>query len=242
MFDEAAVRELFRKEQPRLLIHCAAVAQFPLCQAYPDLAQRTNVGITNYLVEMAADIPFVFFSTDLVFDGVKGNYVEEDAPHPLSVYGRTKAQAEDIVRQHPSHTIIRLSLTGGHSRDGNRGFNEEMKNAWRDGKILNLFVDEYRCPSSADVVSRAVWEIIKKNARGTFHLCGPERLSRFAIGQMLAEKHSELNPRINATSRTSYQGPPRPPDTSMNCAKTRALLSFDIPRFSDWLKRDSSGF
>lgn len=242
LLDFNAVTDLFRREQPGLIIHCAAIAQFPACQANPELAQRTNVDLTRHLVQLGADIPFVFFSTDLVFDGNKGNYTEEDAPNPLSIYGRTKAEAEEIVRKHPRHIIVRLSLTGGHSRNGKRGFNEEMRNAWRAGRTLNLFVDEYRCPSSADVMARAVWDLVAKGAGGTFHLCGAERLSRFAIGQLLARKHPDLNPRIDPGSRKDYKGPPRPPDTSMNCAKAQSLLSFKIPRFSDWIARDTTGF
>jgi dTDP-4-dehydrorhamnose reductase len=242
LLDFNAVTDLFRREQPGLIIHCAAIAQFPACQANPELAQRTNVDLTRHLVQLGADIPFVFFSTDLVFDGNKGNYTEEDAPNPLSIYGRTKAEAEEIVRKHPRHIIVRLSLTGGHSRNGKRGFNEEMRNAWRAGRTLNLFVDEYRCPSSADVMARAVWDLVAKGARGTFHLCGAERLSRFDIGQLLARKHPDLNPRIDPGSRKDYKGPPRPPDTSMNCAKAQSLLSFEIPRFSDWIARDTTGF
>ena len=198
--------------------------------------------MTRQLVELAYDIPFIFFSTDLVFDGSRGNYLEEDQVNPLSVYGRTKAAAEDVVRTHPHHIIVRISLTGGHSPRGNRGFNEEMKNAWRAGKTLNLFVDEYRCPSTADVISRAVWELVANDARGTFHLCGAEKLSRYAIGELLAAKHPDLNPKITASNRIAYKGPPRPPDTSMNCAKVQALLSFPIPHFTDWLRRDASGF
>jgi dTDP-4-dehydrorhamnose reductase len=158
------------------------------------------------------------------------------------VYGRTKAEAEELVRKHPRSTIVRISLTGGHSRKGNRGFNEEMKNAWRAGKTLQLFTDEYRCPSSADVVARAVWEMVGKGATGTFHLCGAEKLSRFEIGELLAAKHPELTPRIVASSRRDYHGAPRPRDTSMNCAKLQSLLSFPIPRFSEWLEQDQSGF
>ena len=198
--------------------------------------------MTRHLLDLACDIPFIFFSTDLVFDGNKGNYVEQDLPRPLSVYAQTKASAEDLVRRHPQHIIVRISLTGGRSPSGNRGFNEEMKNAWRAGKTLNLFTDEFRCPASADVIARAVWELVSQGARGTFHLCGAERLSRFEIGQILASKHPLLTPKINAASRSTYQGPTRPPDTSMNCAKAQALLSFELPRFSEWLARDTSGF
>ena len=242
LLDTETLSRLFRNEKPHAIIHCAAMAQSGQCDANPDAANRINVELTRFLAELAAEIPFIFFSTDLVFDGEKGNYVEEDAARPLSVYGTTKAKAEDEVRRHTQHLILRLSLTGGHSSSGNRGFNEEIKNAWSSGKALNLFVDEHRCPSSSDVISRAVWELFLKGARGTFHLCGSERLSRYEIGQSLATKHPELNPRINATSRKDYKGPPRPRDTSMNCAKAQRLLSFEIPRFSAWLAQDCTGF
>lgn len=242
LLDFEAVAALFRLERPVLIIHCAALSQFTTCEADPVLAKKANVEMTAHLLALASDIPFVFFSTDLIFDGLKGTYIEEDAPNPLSIYGRTKAAAEDVVRQHPQHTIVRISLTGGHSPRGNRGFNEEMKNAWRAGKSLNLFTDEFRCPSSADVISRAVWELVNKNARGTFHLCGAERLSRYDIGHLLAAKHPDLNPKIVSSSRKDYHGPPRPPDTAMNCAKAQNFLSFELPRFSDWLALDKSGF
>jgi dTDP-4-dehydrorhamnose reductase len=242
LLDFDAVASLFQKERPATLVHCAALSQYALCEAEPAFAHKANVEMTQNLLNLAHGIPFVFFSTDLIFDGEKGNYVEEDQPRPLSVYGSTKAAAEDLVRKHPAHTIVRISLTGGHSPRGNRGFNEEMKNAWRAGKTLNLFTDEFRCPASADVIARATWELVNNNARGTFHLCGAERLSRYDIGQLLAAKHPDLNPKINATSRKTYRGPPRPPDTSMNCAKAQRLLSFELPRFSDWLAQDKTSF
>ena len=242
LLDFASVASLFKKERPTLIIHCAALSQYALCEAEPDLAFKANVEMTQNLLNLAREIPFVFFSTDLVFDGNKGNYVEEDQPRPLSVYGNTKAAAEDLVRNHPSHAIVRISLTGGHSPRGNRGFNEEMKNAWHAGKTLNLFTDEFRCPASADTVARATWELVNNDARGTFHLCGAERLSRYEIGQLLAAKHPDLTPKIHATSRKTYAGPPRPPDTSMICTKAQRLLSFKLPRFSDWLAQDTTGF
>ena len=240
--DTAAVRELFLKEKPAAVVHCAALSRFTTCEAEPALAKKANVDMTRELVALAWDIPFLFFSTDLIFDGSKGDYVEEDQPNPLSVYGRTKAAAEDVVREHPQHTIVRISLTGGHSPRGDRGFNEEMKNAWREGKTLKLFRDEFRCPSSADVIAHAVWDLVSKAARGTFHLCGAEKLSRLEIGKLLAAKHPELEAKIQATSRKQYNGPPRPPDTSMNCNRAQQFLSFQLPRFSDWLKADTTGF
>jgi dTDP-4-dehydrorhamnose reductase len=242
LLDHRAVTDLFHRERPALVIHCAAISRSPVCDADPKLAHRTNVELTGQLAELASEIPFVFFSTDLIFDGTKGAYVEEDPPNPLSVYGETKALAEELVRRHPQHLIVRLSLTGGISLARNRAFNEEMKNAWRAGKALNLFTDEYRCPSAAPFIARAVWDLILKGARGTFHVCFSERMSRYDLGLALAAKHPELTPKIIATSRRDYQGPPRPPDTCMLNTRAQQLLSFPLPGFSEWLRNDTSGF
>jgi dTDP-4-dehydrorhamnose reductase len=242
LLDFSKVDTLLDQHQPKLIIHCAAISRSTDSQGAPDLAKRVNVDATRHLVELGGDIPFVFFSTDLVFDGTKGNYVETDCVNPLSTYAETKVAAEETVRRNPRHCIVRLSLTGGHSPKGDRGFNEEIKNGWREGRTLNLFIDEFRCPAAAPVIARAVWELAMKNAVGTFHLCGSEKLSRLQIGQLLAAKHPELNPRIVAGSRKDYSGPPRPADTSMDCSKTQSLLSFRLPGLSDWLKEDQSGF
>ena len=69
---------------------------------------------------------------------------------------------------------------------------------------------------------------------GLYHLAGAERLSRWQIGQLLAQRWSHLNPRLEPASRLTYTGPPRPADTSLDCAKLQALLSFSLPRFTEW--------
>src|SRR5688572_4961351 len=141
LLDFAAVRERFSRENPSLIIHCAAMSKSQACQAQPELAHKVNVEVTRMLVELAADQTFIFFSSDLVFDGRKGNYVETDAPNPLSVYAETKVAAEEIVARHPRNLIIRTSLNGGRSPTGDRGFNEELERAWRAGKTVSLFED-----------------------------------------------------------------------------------------------------
>jgi len=93
LLDFDAVRRAFQKDSPQLIIHCAAISSSVICQKEPMLARKANVDATALLAELAADIPFVFFSTDLVFDGLKGNYIESDAVNPLTVYGETKVAA-----------------------------------------------------------------------------------------------------------------------------------------------------
>jgi dTDP-4-dehydrorhamnose reductase len=235
LLDFAAVRARFKRERPSLIIHCAAMSKSPACQNQPDLARKVNVEITRMLAELAADATFVFFSTDLIFDGRKGNYVETNVANPLSVYADTKVAAEAIVAKHPKHLIIRTSLNGGCSPTGDRGFNEELVRAWRAGESVNLFDDEFRSPIAAAETARAVWELIERGATGVYHVAGAERLSRFQIGELLAARWASLNPRINRTSLKTYSGPPRAPDTSLNSGKAQKLLSFALPGLTDWL-------
>jgi dTDP-4-dehydrorhamnose reductase len=233
--DSDAVRRAFRKDAPQLVIHCAALSNTPHCQRDPALARRLNVDVTAVLSELAADIPFVFFSSDLVFDGLKGNYVESDPVNPAGVYSETKVAAEKIVLANPKHTVIRTSLNGGISPTGDRGFNEQLRRAFQEGKKLTLFTDEFRCPIPALVTARAVWELVAQNRPGLYHLAGAERLSRWQMGRLVAARWPELNPQIAAESRRDYRGPPRPPDSSLNCARIKRLLSFPLPGLSEWL-------
>lgn len=240
LLDSAAVRKAFRSQQPNAVIHCAALSKSPDCQANPPLARKLNVEITARLAELAADIPFIFFSTDLVFNGRKGNYAETDAVEPLSVYAETKLAAEQIVLANPRHTVLRTSLNGGTSPTGDRGFNEQIRLAWQAGQTLNFFSDEYRSPIPAAVTARATLELLEKKQVGVFHLAGAEKLSRAQIGEALAVRWPQLNPKFQVGSLKDYQGAPRSPDTSLNCAKAQAQLSFSLPGLTAWLREHPS--
>jgi dTDP-4-dehydrorhamnose reductase len=233
--DAAAVQETFSRLRPQMVIHCAALTKTGLCEQHPTLAWSLNVEATARLADLAEDIPFIFFSTDLVFDGRQGAYDEIAKVNPLSVYGRTKVEAERRVLDNPRHTVVRTSLNGGTSPTGNRGFNEDMRQAWQNGRTPKLFVDEFRCPIPTAVTARAVWELIVKNEPGLYHLAGTERLSRWQIGQLLAQRWPQLDPKFEAASRLDFPGPPRPADTSLNCAKVQKLLSFPLPGLTEWL-------
>lgn len=231
----AAVRRAFTEQRPQLIIHCAAIAKPPVCQANPVLARLTNVEVVKKLAELAMEIPFVFFSTDLVFDGQKGNYVEADAVNPITVYAKTKVEAEKIVSAHPRHLIIRTSINGGVSPTGDRGFNEQMRLAWQRGQMLNLFTDEFRCPIPAEVTAQAVWELVDQQQTGVFHLGGSEKLSRYEIGKLLVARTPERKAQITPDTLKNYRGAPRTPDVSMDCTKVQKLLSLRLPGLTEWL-------
>ena len=236
LLDFAAVRREFQKDKPQIVIHCAAITNIADAQKNPALARRVNVEVTKLLAELASEVSFVFFSTDLVFDGRKGNYAETDAANPLHIYGETKLAAEEIVLRNPRHLVVRTSMNGGVSRSSNRAFNEQLHRSLQQaGQGMKLFTDEFRCPIPAVETTRAVWELAQKNCAGIYHVAGAEKLSRWQIGQLLIKRWPEVKTKIESASAKDFPGPPRALDTSLDLAKERKVLSAPLPGLGEWL-------
>jgi dTDP-4-dehydrorhamnose reductase len=235
LLDFAAVRREFQKDQPQLVIHCAAVSDVGEAQKNPAFAWRANVEMTQVLAELAAEVQFILFSTDVVFDGTRGNHVETDTPNPLHVYGETKVAAEEIVLKNPRHLVVRTSINGGVSRAGNRGFNEDLRLALQRGQGMTLFTDEFRCPIPAVETARAVWELAEKNCAGIYHVAGADKLSRWQIGQLLVKRWPEVKTEIKSGSAKEFPGPPRALDTSLDISKVQKVLSRPLPGLGEWL-------
>jgi dTDP-4-dehydrorhamnose reductase len=236
LLDFAAVEREFKKDRPPLIIHCAAITVVADAQKNPALAWRVNVELTQLLAGLAAESRLIFFSTDLVFDGRRGNYDETDLVNPLTRYGETKAAAEKAVLENPRHLVVRTSLNGGISTSGNRAFNEQLRAALQaSGQGMTLFTDEFRCPIPAVETARAVWDLAQKNAAGIFHVAGAEKLSRWQIGQLLVQRWPEVTAPIQSGSAKDFAGPPRALDTSFNITKAQKILSTPLPGLSAWL-------
>jgi dTDP-4-dehydrorhamnose reductase len=236
LLDFNAVERAFRHEKPSLVIHCAAITLVSEAQKNPEYARRVNVEMTGHLAALAAEIPFVFFSTDLVFDGRKGDYVETDAPNPLHVYGETKLAAEEIVLKNSRHLVVRTSINSGISPSGNRAFNEQLRRSFEQAEQgMTLFTDEFRCPIPAAETARAVWELTARNCTGLYHVAGAEKLSRFQIGELLIKRWPDVKTQIKSGLAKDFQGPVRALDTSMTISKVQKVLSTPLPGFSQWL-------
>jgi len=231
------VRAAYDQDEPQLVLHCAALSRTMDCERDPRTAWENNLEVTRTLAALAVDIPLLFFSSDLVFDGQKGNYTEDDAPTPISVYAETKLAAERAVLANPRHSVIRTSLNAGRTSRGS-AFNELWLGTLRRGATLDLFIDEFRSPIAASVTAQAVWELVTANQPGLYHLAGSERLTRYDIGMLLAANEPELGARIKPGSIHNFPGMRRSPDTSLDCTKLQRLLSFPLPRFSDWLREN----
>lgn len=242
--DLSAVERRFRQDRPEWVVHAAGWTRSPACEADPAGARRANVEVTAHLAGLAEPAGLVFFSTDLVFDGCQGWYRETDPVHPLSVYGATKAEAESRVLERPGHLVVRTSLNYGNSPTGDRAFNEDMERAWREGRTMTLFTDEYRCPIPAVATAGAVWSLVARamsagpgedRPSGVYHVAGAERMSRWDMGVLVAGDREPCRRLLQSGIRAEYRGSPRPADTSLVCDRVSSWLDEPLPDFSRWM-------
>lgn len=217
------------------VIHCAAMSSVHSCDAQPALAMRVNRDGTRALAEAAAvaDIPFVYISTDLVFDGRDGWYAEDDTPQPPSVYARSKFEGELASLESGGRVIVlRTALMYGPSRNGPGGFLSWTLPALRARDELRLYSNQFRTPLYApDVPALLVPLLERVENAGIYHAAGPDRLSREEMGRIISEESHISDPRI--TSAVFERGGDACPidDTSLRTEKLRLATGFTFTDF-----------
>jgi dTDP-4-dehydrorhamnose reductase len=175
---------------PDAIIHTAAASKPNFCQDYPELSYQINVSASQLLSQICAEskIPFIFTSTDLVFDGTKAPYLETDPVSPINIYGEQKVAAEyEILNAYAQATICRMPLMFGMSPPTATSFIQPWIKALHSQQKLGLFVDEFRTPVSAITAAHGLLMMLQASTPGIINLGGKERISRYDFGKLLAE-------------------------------------------------------
>ena len=220
------LKQLFDDVKPDAVIHTAAITDPNFCQQNRALSHNMNTQVPINIAGLCSDlgISCLFTSSDLVFDGLKPPYSEEDDPSPISFYGEQKAMAETGMKdRYPLTVICRIPLMFGDPGPVATSFIQPMLHAIQSGKIVNLFTDEFRTPVSGRDAAKGLL-IALDELPEIIHLGGPERISRYEFGRLLCESLNLSNARLNPCRRQDVKMPaPRPPDVSLDSSKARAL-------------------
>ncbi|HWR09225.1 dTDP-4-dehydrorhamnose reductase [Sporomusa sp.] len=167
--DSKATMSLFREVRPQAVIHCAAYTNVDGAESDPDRAFSVNViGAQNMAAGcLETGARMVYVSTDYVFDGSSSKlYREFDVVNPQTVYGRTKWQGEEIVRQILGrHYIMRTAWLYG---DGNN-FVRTMLRLAGENPSLRVVHDQVGTPTSTVDLSWAIFRLLASDAYGTYH-------------------------------------------------------------------------
>ncbi|MHC5020633.1 MAG: SDR family oxidoreductase [Planctomycetota bacterium] len=170
-------------------IFCASGATWvDGCEDDPEWARAANVTGPLAVANAAPGVPFVFFSTDYVFDGAAGPYGESDAPNPLSVYGRSKLDGEHaLLEAHPGTAIvIRTCGVFGPERQG-KNFVYQLWKRLSAGERMWCPSDQYASPAWAPDLARIAIDLVERRASGVFHGGGPDFLSREEFARLGCE-------------------------------------------------------
>lgn len=218
--EEAAVETLTARLRPAVIVNAAA-----LNPGQGDDFEAVNAAGARHVARAAAasGARLIHISTDVLFDGLKGGYTEDDSPNPITPYGRSKALGEEMVRASGAPAIIvRTSLIYGWRPRMDRGARQIIAAA-RAGQPVRLFTDEMRCPIWVENLAAAVIELAGLEYTGLLHVAGRQALSRYDFGVRLLRFHG-LDPRAAVPARSRESGLLRPLDCTLDCSHARSLL------------------
>jgi dTDP-4-dehydrorhamnose reductase len=230
--DEQNIQVVIESYQPTHVIHTAAMTNVDQCELQPeacDLVNRQAVLMLAKYCQMH-QIHLQLLSTDFVFDGEDGPYIETDTPNPLSVYARSKVEAEKILKHTKdlSFSIVRTIIVYGKGEQLSRSnLILWAKEALQKGNPLQIVNDQFRAPTWADDLAWACVRICELQQVGIFHIAGPEVLSIFDIVARVAAYYKLPMQHVTQLSSTTLQQPAkRPPRTGFVLDKAKELLGY----------------
>ena len=187
--DKEEVIETLNKIKPELVINSAAMADVDLCEKERDNAMLVNGNAVEWLSSASKEIgaKFVQISTDYVFDGLTGNYKEEDTPNPINEYGKSKLVGEKNALKN-NGIILRIEMPYGFNIAKNKNvFFESVVRNLREGKAVNAATDQIISPTFVEDIPKAIEILVEKGAKGIFHLASKEHFSRFEFVNIIAD-------------------------------------------------------
>jgi dTDP-4-dehydrorhamnose reductase len=224
-----SLKRAFEAVRPAAVVHAAAVANPDACEREPELAHRVNVEAVKVLARLCANAKarLVHFSTDLVFDGEKGWYGEDDAARPLSAYGRSKLESEEAaLALCPGSVVLRISNCYGRPLDARTCFLDHLQASLAAGCAVPAFTDQWRTSTAADQLPEVVGRLLADPGLiGVFHWGGADRATRYeaalAFCRVMSYDEGLIQPARAADKRFLA---PRPCDTSLDSSRLAATL------------------
>ncbi len=236
------VAAFIAEDRPDVIIHTAAITQADECEQNPIHCWNTNVTATRFLLGAAeiAGATFIYISTDFIFDGIAGPYVESDIPGPINYYGSSKLGAEKSVMESKlPWCIIRTVLVYGNILVGNRSnMVSWVQNNLSQCKKIQVVSDQWRTPTYVEDLAKGILLAIENKAKGIYHISGEELLTPYDMAMATAAYlalDSNLIEKVNAS--VFVQAAKRPAKTGFIIDKAKNELGFRPLSFKEGLKK-----
>ncbi len=217
--NQKQINEYFSEYEPHYCINVSAYTAVDLAEQEKEKAFAINAEGVRHLAEACTEkgIDLIHISTDYVFSGDTNiPYSEDDFTNPLSVYGASKLEGENLaLENNPKTIIIRTSWL--YSEFG-KNFVKTMLNLFSTKDELNVVADQFGQPTNANDLAEAIMKIISTEEKeyGIFHFSNYSETTWFDFAKKIAEL-SKSKIKINPISTEQYPTPAKRPMRSTMC-------------------------
>ncbi len=223
--NEADVQRIIAGETPQAVINCAATTNVDRCETDREWAFAVNEKGARHLARAsrACQAGFVHVSTDYVFDGEKeGFYTQDDAPNPLSVYGRSKLAGERAVREaFEQACIIRTSWVFGV---GGKNFGSRIFDYAKAGAKLRGVQDQVSIATYAPDLAARIEEIMALGKSGLYQITNTGAMTWLEFARLALDLNQMQDVVIEPCTRADLNQPAsRPRNSAMRCLLSEAL-------------------
>jgi len=247
-----AIKAFIDKTKPDIIINPAAYTQVDKAESEKLLAHQINAIAPQVLTEKASElnIPIIHFSTDYVFDGLKDEpYLETYEVNPQSVYGQTKWQGEEAVRNHKKHIILRTSwVFSSHGQN----FLKTILKLTQEKYSIDVVGDQKGTPTSSDLLADVTYKIVKtildnSNFKdfGTYHVTSGGDTDWYRYACFIVDEAIGLGFKTTMTSKdikpiSSDNYPTlakRPFNSRLYSTKITKTFMLDLPHWEEEVKK-----
>ena len=232
LLEERKLHKIVAESGADMAVNCVALADLEACEKDPEKADLLNHKFAGSVARACNDfgIALAHISTDAVFDGQQGNYVEANAVNPLGVYARSKLAGEQAVSTEKPEAIIARVNFFGWSLMGKRSLAEFFYNNLKARQQIKGLADRFFNPLHASHLSSILLKMLTQGLSGIFHVGSPISLSKYEFGMAIARQFNFDEGLIekSLSADLAYQAA-RSPKLTMNVGKLQAALDAKLP-------------
>lgn len=235
--DENQVKHYLSKFSPDVIVNCAAYTAVDKAESDQDNAYAVNVEGVSYLAANAGEALLIHVSTDFVYDGNHHKaYQETDPTNPVGMYGKTKLEGEQKLRQTAkNYVVLRTSwLYGSYGKN----FMKTMLALAASRSELSVVADQIGTPTYTGDLAQAIVKIIENGGveNGVYHFSNEGAASWYDFAHAIFEL-SGTAIKLNPINTEAYPTPAKRPHFSvLDKTKIKNSISMDIPHWRDSLK------
>ncbi|GIV29178.1 MAG: NAD(P)-dependent oxidoreductase [Bacteroidia bacterium] len=240
------IKNIFEKYLPGIIINTAATTNVDACELNPYECYMQNTKSVELMTNTLQNLQnnnytphFIHLSTDFIFDGTKKMLTEEDVPNPLSIYAKSKLEAEKIIQQSnlSKWAIVRTILVYGVAKNMSRtNIVLWIKQSLEQNKTISIVTDQFRTPTLAEDLADGCILIAQKGATGIFNIAGKDLMSIYEMACRVADFfHLDKSLIRPSLSDDIKQPAKRPPVTGLDISKARKILGYEPHSFEEGL-------